>query len=172
MPILPVKIYHRDTPGKFIIVYAMLDFCSTGIFILQEAAEEIGIETREVPVSIRTVIGLQKGRSECLHGLMVESVTTSGKPLPLPKAYCKDVLPIDYEEIITLDQLNGWDYLERVAQQYHQHGQDIPIGMIIGSNCKKAVEPIECIPSQNGGPFAFRTKLGWCCRVVQEKGAT
>ena len=44
--------------------------------------------------------------------------------------------------------------------------------MIIGSNCKKAVEPIECIPRQNGGPFAFRTKLGWCVGGLCKKGAT
>ena len=33
---------------------------------------------------------------------------------------------------------------------------------MIGANCCKALEPIEVIPSQDGGPYAYRTQLGWC----------
>ena len=32
---------------------------------------------------------------------------------------------------------------------------NIKIGMLIGANCSKAIEPIEVIPSQEGGPYAF-----------------
>ena len=35
------------------------------------------------------------------------------------------------------------------------------IGLLIGANCSKALEP-EVLPSKDGGPFAFRTPLGWC----------
>ena len=31
-----------------------------------------------------------------------------------------------------------------------------------GANCSKAIEPIELIPSQEKGSYAFRTILGWC----------
>ena len=33
---------------------------------------------------------------------------------------------------------------------------------MIGANGAKALEPIDIIPSQNDGPYAFKTKLGWC----------
>ena len=36
------------------------------------------------------------------------------------------------------------------------------IGLLIGANCLKALEPNKIIPSRNGGPYAFRTILGWC----------
>ena len=26
----------------------------------------------------------------------------------------------------------------------------------------KALEPVEIIASQDGGPYAYKTKLGWC----------
>ena len=39
------------------------------------------------------------------------------------------------------------------------HAADI--GLQIGAGCAKALEPQEVIPSKNGGPFAFRTTLGW-----------
>ena len=37
--------------------------------------------------------------------------------------------------------------------------------MLIGANCMKALEPMEIISSRNGGPHAYKTKLGWCIIV-------
>ena len=39
---------------------------------------------------------------------------------------------------------------------------DLKIRILIGGNCSKAIEPIEVIPSQEGGPYTFRTILSWC----------
>ena len=33
---------------------------------------------------------------------------------------------------------------------------------MIGGNCPKASEPVETVPSQQNGPYAQRTELGWC----------
>ena len=35
------------------------------------------------------------------------------------------------------------------------------VGLLLGNNVAAALEPIEVIPSQNGGPFAVRTRFGW-----------
>ena len=35
------------------------------------------------------------------------------------------------------------------------------IGQLIGSNVPEALQPLEVRPSQNGGPYATRTALGW-----------
>ena len=36
------------------------------------------------------------------------------------------------------------------------------IGLLIGANCSKALEPNKIIPSRNGRLYAFRSILGWC----------
>ena len=33
--------------------------------------------------------------------------------------------------------------------------------MLIGANCLKALESVEIIATQDGGPYAYKTKLGW-----------
>ena len=38
----------------------------------------------------------------------------------------------------------------------------VEIGFLIGADCSKALEPNKIIPRRNGGPYAFRTILGWC----------
>ena len=34
------------------------------------------------------------------------------------------------------------------------------MGLLIGANCTKALEPIDVIPSKNNGPHAIKTRLG------------
>ena len=36
------------------------------------------------------------------------------------------------------------------------------VSLLIGANCVCALESKEVISSQNGGPYAFKTLLGWC----------
>ena len=39
---------------------------------------------------------------------------------------------------------------------------DIVVGLLIGANCIKALEPMKIILSKEDGPYAWKTLLGWC----------
>ena len=163
MPILPVRVYHSDSPDSYEVVYALLDICSTGVFILQDCADKLKVQTSSRTVRLKTVIGMKRLSMKLVKkGLMVVGLHDGARPIPLPKTYCKEDLLIDHNEIVSIDSLKEYHYLEGVAKEFHRYGNDIPIALIIGSNCQKAVEQIESIPSEENGPFAFRTRLGWC----------
>ena len=70
----------------------------------------------------------------------------------LPPAYTRKDIPVDIEEV---------NHLEVIAEKL-PHAADIENGLLISADCAKALEPQEVIPNKNGGPFAFRTTLGWC----------
>ena len=53
------------------------------------------------------------------------------------------------------------EILENVINQL-TFSDDISIGLLIGANYIKALEPIEILQSKNCGPYAFKTRLGWC----------
>ena len=59
--------------------------------------------------------------------------------------------------------------MEKIADEITQT-ENISIGILIGGNWSGALEPREVIPSKNGGPYAFRTLLGWC--IVGPVGAS
>ena len=40
--------------------------------------------------------------------------------------------------------------------------RNLPLALLIGNNCPKALEPMQVIQSQGEGPYAKRTRLGWC----------
>ena len=42
-----------------------------------------------------------------------------------------------------------------------KYNKDIPLGLLIGGDCPKALEPQQVLPSHDGGPYAFRSLLGW-----------
>ena len=68
---------------------------------------------------------------------------------------------MEREDIATPNKIKKWDYLKFISREITQQ-DDIEIGMLIGANCIKALEPLEIISSRNDGPYAQRTKLGWC----------
>ena len=51
-------------------------------------------------------------------------------------------------------------YLNPITTETTQD-DDIEFGMLIGTNCVKALELVEIIASQDGEPYIYKTKLGW-----------
>ena len=46
--------------------------------------------------------------------------------------------------------------MNKISERYY-----ISVGLLIGDNCRKALEPPNIILSCDNGPFAFQTKLSW-----------
>ena len=67
---------------------------------------------------------------------------------------------MEREEIATLNKIKTLDYLKSITRKITQQ-DDTEIGMLIGANCMKALEPLEIISSWNVCPYAYRTTLGW-----------
>ena len=98
--------------------------------------------------------------------LMVDNLNVTGMNkmnndwISLPKVYSKKTLPVEKEEVATPEKVSKWKYLDSIKSEITQT-DDIEIGMLIGANCMKALEPLKIIPSRDGGPYACQTKLGW-----------
>ena len=79
----------------------------------------------------------------------------------LPRLHARKDLPIDKEEIATPEKITEWEYLKPVSKETVQN-DDMRIGLLIGASCMKALKPMQLIVSESGGPYAYRTRLGWC----------
>ena len=67
------------------------------------------------------------------------------------------VLPISSESVPRQEDVDRWSHLKgiRIAEI------DARVGLLIGHDVPKALEPKEVKESQDGGPYATRTLLGW-----------
>ena len=61
-------------------------------------------------------------------------------------------------EIATPIKLRKWKYLDKVAKHLATN-DEVSVDLLIGANCVQALEPVDVISSQYGGPFAFCTIL-------------
>ena len=139
----------------------MLDCCSQGTFISTDEARKLKAEGVQTTIKIKTLNGEESQETEAVSGLKVSKSSGQRMWIDLPVTYTKEDLPVDDEDVATPEKIRKWKYLERIAGEITQ-GQGISIGLLIGGNCSKALEPLEVIPSEQGGSYAFKTLLGWC----------
>lgn len=79
------------------------------------------------------------------------------KFMPLPEVYSQRCMPVMKDNIPTQEDLKKWPYVSEV--QLPQIDSDVQ--RIIGMNAANVTEPWQVINSQEDGPYAIRTLLGW-----------
>ena len=176
MCVVPVELWHKDCPDKKVLSYALLDDCSQGTFIHTEVLESLSIQdTQPSSLSVTTLNGTHQDSSVKVEGLVVRCVSSHAKcytpyELPLPSAFSRPALAVEKDEIPTPSKIECWPHMHSLRDKISEYDPSIPIGLMIGGNCPKALEPMEVIHSIGEGPFAKRTRLGWC--IVGPMGST
>ncbi|MEL7338835.1 MAG: DUF1759 domain-containing protein [Bacteroidota bacterium] len=162
MCVVPVKIRKEGTEQDF-HTFAMLDNCSQGTFVTEDLLRKLEIPGTSTRITIKTLSGETSIDSTTVTGLEVSSSLASFQDdwVKLPKCYAQSDLSVSSDEIAIPEKIRSWKYLERIKQEICQTDEG-EIGILIGANCTKGLEPTEIISSKNGGPYAFKTRLGWC----------
>ena len=157
--IVPVKIKHGDS-NKMVTTYAMLDNCSQGSFILDSTIKKLGIQGIKTTLKLKTLHG-ERSESTFAIGVKVTRMHGDSGWLALPKLHSRREIPVNKAEIATPTKIRECEYLQPISNEIVQN-DDVHIGLLIGANCMKALEPTRILRSQDGGPYAYKTRLGWC----------
>ena len=56
-------------------------------------------------------------------------------------------------------KIKEWKHLRSISNEIVQRGY-VQVGLLIGANCMKALEPTKTIHSIGGSPYAYKTRLG------------
>lgn len=111
---------------------------------------------------MKTLTGVQTKKSTLVDDLLVKSTDSCDDHwIKLPKTYSRSSISVSIKESPTPTKIRQWTYLKDVPDQLCDE-RDVKIGLLIGANCPRALEPEKVISSQDGGPYAFKTRLGWC----------
>lgn len=165
MCIVPVRVSHKSS-NLVINTFALLDNCSQGTFVAEHILKGLKVSGKSATITVKTLNGEATDKSCSVEGLEVANVLDFGSGeerwLKLPKSYTRREIPIDSNDVLKPSQLSKWKYLEKIQGEICDVSQDMKIGLLIGANCVRALEPEVVIPSENGGPYAYRTVLGWC----------
>ena len=168
-----LRIRHAESPNMEMEVYALLDECSNGTFISEEIAEKFSEKVkRPAVVSVSSINAHTTNETTAIDGLIVRGTEKFGEKystpdIALPTTFSKPKIPMDPEDIPRPEEIRRWNYLREVAETLSEV-KNTPLGLLIGTNCKKALEPMQFIASEGDGPYAKRTRVGWCIVGMEE----
>ena len=77
--------------------------------------------------------------------------------IELPALYTRPGIPVSKDDIPKQVDVDRWPYLSGVSLPDVEAG----VGLLIASDVPMALDPLEVKHSQDGGPYASRTSLGW-----------
>lgn len=81
--------------------------------------------------------------------------------MQLPKAYSRGIIPARRTQIPRPEHALQWPHLANIANQIAPYYDDVEIGILIGSDCPRAIMPCQIIPGDDDKPYAMRSDLGW-----------
>ena len=162
--VVPVWLYHSSNPTKKVSTYALLDSCSQGSFVTEDIMNDLNLNGISTTITIKTLNKETSEPSSAVNGLVAQPYfeVDGCKNVTLPKLFSRKNLPTEPGEIPTRCSLAKYTYLEDLLQYVPVNSSKLQFGILIGVNCVRALEPLEVVNSEGNGPYAYKTRLGWC----------
>lgn len=155
LAIVPVCVKMKDS-NRVIETYAFMDNGSQATFCSEKLMRQLNIEGRKTQILLRTMGHEKLEPSYLLSGLEVCGINENTY-IDLPDVYTHMDIPVSKENIPMQQDLEKWSHLSGIELSHIE----ADVGLLIGNNAYKAMEPWEVVHSVNGGPYAVRTVLGW-----------
>ncbi len=155
LAIIPVQVKLTNS-NHIVQTCTFLDPGCSATFCTDQLRKVLNAKGKHQQILLRTM-----GQKKPINTLVVKDLevcSLDGKEfIKLPEVYTQQEIPVDKEHIPKQKDIRKWHYLQDV---------DIPtinaeVGLLIGINVPKLMEPWRIINSQGNGPFAIKTLLGW-----------
>ena len=159
---LEIYLEHQNDPAKKIKTLAFLDMGFHGTFVAEDILDNLGVRCANIYLEVQTLNGKSLQPCRSITGLKISPNDKNRTSISLPKTYSRSIIPVDKEDIPTPSKLKKWSYLKSILKHLPSDNCTLKVGILIGLNCPRALEPHQVIQGRNGGPFAMKTKLGWC----------
>ena len=157
LPVVPIKVRCKGR-NKVVTTYALLDSGSTASFCDNVLLEELGVEGKACRIQLATIDGV---RDECQTALVSLEIIDLEETvcIQMDSVFSTKSLNIPTSAIAQQDDVNKWPYLSGIMVP--ETIADGKVSLLIGVDVPEALEPDEMRKSENGGPFAVKTKFGW-----------
>ncbi len=155
LSIVPVKI-KASKGNKIVQTYAFLDPGSSATFCTTGLMNRLNMTGKKTNILLRTMNQEKTMVSNVVSGLEVSALFENNF-IALPDVYTQTSMPVNKHNIPIQSEVSKWLYLKGVLLPTIE----ADIGLLIGTNASKLLEPWEIINSQGDGPYAVRTLLGW-----------
>jgi hypothetical protein len=150
--IIPVNV-HQKGKANTIRTYAFYDQGSSGCFLTDDLRDQMDASGNDTKLQLRTMHGKSILDTVAVNDLVVTDIH-GNNPIDLPRAFTREQIPVDHAQIPKPELFSQWSYLHEATAQMPAYMPNLPIGILIGSNCPKALQPLKVIPASGDGPYA------------------
>ena len=155
LPIVPVKVKVRGG-SSHVITYAFLDSGSNTTFCSDALIDQLGIEGKKVNFSLTTLENENSPTESNVVSLEVQNLDETSFA-ELPMVFSRPKLPVSSDDIPKQEDVERWPYLDGIQIPK----LDAQVDLLIGNDNPQLLEPRDVRSSQEGGPYAVKTLLGW-----------
>lgn len=160
LSIVPVKVKSSKS-DRYVETYAFLDAGSTATFCTEELRKTLNLKGKPTQILLSTMCQSKPGEQKLVNSFILSDIEVCGledsKYIELPKVFTHNSIPVQSENVPISEDISKWPYLNEVSLPRIKAN----VGLLIGANNPKAMEPWHIINSQQGGPYAIKTALGW-----------
>ena len=155
LAIVPVRVKIKGSL-QTVETYAFLDSGSNTSFCTEDLLEKLNSQGCKTNISLTTMLG-EATPIECSVVELQIFDLDGQNQVEMPKVYSTPRLPIRKECIGNQEDVDRWPHLTGIKIPHI----DAEIGLLVGSDAPEILQPLEIRMSENGGPFATRTLMGW-----------
>ena len=155
LAIVPVNV-RAEGREKMVQTYAFLDPGSNTTFCTDKLIERLGATGRKAMLSL-TTMDSDDVKSESLVVNLEVSDLQGRNVVELSNVFSRVKLPVTVDDMPVQSDVERWFYLKDIDLPCI----DADIELLIGNDVPKLLEPHEVQRSEDGGPYAVRTLLGW-----------
>ena len=157
--IIPVWVSSSENLENKRLTYALLDCQSNATFITEKLREELGIEGAKSHLLLSTLHEENEViESHKVKGLTVTSMNHQSS-IPLPQAFTRQMIPFKSSQIPKPEVAMYWEHLKPIASELMPYRKDLEVGLLIGTNCPRAIKPREIIPGSDNDPLRSAVEL-------------
>ena len=127
------------------------------LFCTDSLRKRLGCGGAKRKIKLTTIRTSQDVTTVMLNDLEVTDLDENNTIL-LPEVLCRPNIPVSKDEIPTQEDVDRWRYLHGYI---HLHNINSEVELLIGANIPEALQPIQIIASQDGGPYATKVALDW-----------
>ena len=156
LAIVPVKVRLPGNKQEVIETYTFLDTGSNTTFCTEKLMSQLHAKGKDTTISLTTLDTADKDHKTTMLQLQISDLDENNV-IEMPRVFSTPHLPVTNKDRASQRDLQGFPHLAGVDIAEI----DADVGLLIGSDIPRALEPKEVKSGQPGQPYATRTELGW-----------
>lgn len=160
LAVVPVKLKSKKSE-RYVETYAFIDPGSTATFCTEDIQRKLNLKGKSTQFLLDTMAQDNSDSHKLMKSVVLSDLEVCGLEentyIELPKVFTHSHIPVKKDNIPQQEDIAQWQYLKDVRLPHIT----AKVGMLIGANVPKAIEPWQVINSDGKGPYAVKTALGW-----------